>query len=110
MQGHRPSRDRVKMARSRCCPQREITAGKLGSEDTENSGFLVARTVGTLQTYMKPKVVSLKIHVTTVGHSKAVKAKGSAGTVIGAWYHGDSDAIYLNSVKEKALVDRVGRF
>jgi hypothetical protein len=85
-----------------------MTAGNLGSEDTENSGFLVARTVDTL--YMKPKVVSLKIHVTTatVGHSKAVKTKGSAGTVIEAWYHGDSAAIYLNSVKRKG-VGRPGR-
>jgi hypothetical protein len=75
----------------------------------KTGGFLVARTVDTLQTYMKPEVESLKKHVPRVGHSKAKQSKRKeAGTVIEAQYDGDSTAIYLNSVKRKGA-GRPGR-
>jgi hypothetical protein len=66
------------------CPQRELTAGNLGSEDIENARILWPVNVGTLENYMKPKVESLEIHVTTSWSWQNVEREGSAGTVIEA--------------------------
>lgn len=86
----------------KCCLQREITAGNLGSEDRKNRRFLWPGPFKlTHRKLYEGENGVTQIHVTKVGQSTAAKRKGSAGTMIGALYDGSPAAIYLYSVKRR---------
>jgi hypothetical protein len=69
--------DRVNTVK--CCPQRELTAGDLGSEGTEKRGYLWPEPIEHTQSYMKPKVESLKF--TSQKLAKAKRSKGKEAQV-----------------------------